>query len=543
MTNRQNDRPTPHAGLDVVLDLWIRRKWVALVVFTAVFAAVVSITMSLPDLYRANATVLVEMQHVSEEFVRSSVSAELETRIQAIREDVMSRARLGELIARLDLYPELRAKGVAPDVIIERMRRDVELQLDTVGSAGGRAPTISFAIKYSGRNPRIVAQVANQLATLYVVENSKIREGQAARTAEFLKTQVDAVKTELDAQERRASEFNLSHIGELPQQVSANLASLERLNTQLRLNGENQVRAMDRRERYERQLADLPAAPPATSATGPTAGGVAAPGPGADDLAKARQLLAQLRRKYTDQYPEVIRARAELADLERQVAERPVVANTAAKPAAGSASLDPRTRLLDAIADSDAELKALKTEEASFRQAISGYEQRVENVPKRQDEFEALSRNSTSTKERYETLLKRYEEAKLASSLEQGKTVEQFRILDEAIPPLEPAAPSRPRLLAIGFFLAVALSVGTVLLLEKLDTSLHGIDQLRALVSGPMLFNIPLILTAADTRRRWRQAALTAVSVIVGLVLLISGSRYVARDNDSLVRLTASAHE
>jgi uncharacterized protein involved in exopolysaccharide biosynthesis len=113
------------------MDLWIRRKWVALPVFSAVFAAVVSITISLPDLYRATATVLVETQHVSEEFVRSSVSAELETRIQAIREDVMSRARLGELITRLDLYPELRAKGVAPDAVIERMRRDVDLHLDS----------------------------------------------------------------------------------------------------------------------------------------------------------------------------------------------------------------------------------------------------------------------------------------------------------------------------------------------------------------------------------------------------------------------------
>jgi polysaccharide biosynthesis transport protein len=538
VTNRSDDRPTPHAGLDVALDLWIRRKWVALLVFSAVCAAVVSITMSLPDLYRATATVLVETQHVSEEFVRSSVSAELETRIQAIREDVMSRARLGELITRLDLYPELRAKGVAPDAIIERMRRDVDLHLDSVGPSGGRAPTISFAINYSGRNPRTVAEVTNQLASLYVVENSKIREGQAARTAEFLKTQVDAVKKELDAQERRATEFNLSHIGELPQQVSANLASLERLNTQLRLNGENQVRAMDRRERYERQLADVGSAPPATVAGRP------AQGPGSEELAKMRQQLAQLQRKYTDQYPEVIRVRAELADLERQLAERPVVASTATKPPAASApSPDPRTRLLEAIADSDAELKALKNEEASFRQAISGYEQRVDNVPKRQEEFEALSRNSASTKERYDTLLKRYEEAQLASSLEQGQKVEEFRILDAAIPPLEPSAPSRPRLLAIGLCLAIALSAGSVMLIEKLDTSLHSIDQLRAVVAVPVLFNIPLILTAADARRRWRQAALMAVSVIVGLALVISGSRYLASDNDRLVRLTASARE
>src|SRR4051812_11352257 len=290
MTNRRDQRPAPGVGIELVLEVWSRRKTLALLVFGAVVAAAVSVIVSLPDLYRATATVLVETQHVSEEFVRSSVSAEFETRIQTIREEVMSRERLRDLVARLDLYPELRAKGVAFDVIIDRMRRDIELELNTMSPTGARTPSIAFAIKYTGRNPRTAADVANMLASVYVVENSKIREGQATRTAEFLKTQLDAVKRELDGQERRATEFNLSHIGELPQQVAANLASLERLNTQLRLNGENQVRAMDRRERFERQLAELPPAQTVTAGVDPAR-------PGSAELAKLKQELEQLRRK------------------------------------------------------------------------------------------------------------------------------------------------------------------------------------------------------------------------------------------------------
>ena len=539
VTNRRDGRRTETVGVEFALDVWRRRKTVALLVFGTVFAAAASITASLPDLYRATATVLVETQHVSEEFVRSSVSAELETRIQTIREEVMSRERLGGLIMRLDLYPELRAKGVAFDVIVDRMRRDIELDLNTMApTGGGRTPTIAFAIRYTGRNPRTVAQVANMLASVYVVENSKIREGQAARTAEFLKTQLDAVKQELDAQERRATEFNLSHIGELPQQVAANLASLERLNTQLRLNGENQVRAMDRRERFERQLAELPATQPAGSSADP------ARGPGSDELTKLKQELAQLRRKFTDQYPEVIRLRAEVAEVERQLSERPIVVNTAARPAAGtpatsSTAADPRTRLVQALAGVDVELNALKDEEASFRRAISSYEQRVENVPKRQEEVEALSRDSAATKERYDTLLKRYEEAQLASSLEQGQKVEQFRILDAAIAPREPTAPSRPRLFAIGFFLAVALAAGSALLVEKLDTAFHSIDDLRAFVAVPTLFSIPLIPTMTEARRKRRRMALAAVSVVIGLALVITGSRHLASNNEQLARFTA----
>src|SRR3981189_1467844 len=145
-TNRTDGRSGRGAGAEPLLDLWMRRKGIALLVFGAVLVASATVTASLPDLYRASATVLVETRHVSEEFVRSSVTSELKTRIQTIREEVMSRSRLSDLIMRLDLYPDMRAKGMAFDVIIEKMRRDVDLELDTVAPTGGRAPMIAFAI-------------------------------------------------------------------------------------------------------------------------------------------------------------------------------------------------------------------------------------------------------------------------------------------------------------------------------------------------------------------------------------------------------------
>ncbi|HXD73348.1 MAG TPA: hypothetical protein VN628_06420 [Vicinamibacterales bacterium] len=538
--NRRDSRRTDTAGLESALEVWRRRRAVALVVFFAVAAAAVSITVTLPDLYRATATVLVESQNISEEFVRSAVSAELETRIQTIREEVMSRERLGNLITRLDLYPDLRAKGVAFDTIIERMRRDIDLELNTVSPSGGRTPTIAFAIKYTGRNPRVVADVANMLASAYIVENGKIREGQAVRTADILKTELDGVKQELDAQDRRVAEFNLKNIGELPQQVTVNLATLERLNTQLRLNGENQVRAMDRRERLERQLADLKPGEAATPGAEP------ARSTASEELAKLRQQLQQMQRKYTDKYPDVIRLRAEIADVERQLAERPaLLPATPLKPSAGpsaaaASASEPRTRLLRDIAAAETELATLKSEEASFRKAIVSYEQRVENVPKREEEFEMLSRDRASTKERYDSLQKKYEEAELGASLERGQKVEQFRILDAAIPPRDPAAPSRPKLLALGLFLALSLAVGAALIAEKLDRAFHSVDDLRGSVNVPALFSIPFIPTTADARRRRQRMALAAASVAAGLALVISASRHIARNNEQLARFTTA---
>jgi protein tyrosine kinase modulator len=507
-----------------LFEAWARRKWLSLLVFAACFGAVAALSLSLPDLYRSTATVIVEREQVSEAFVRPSVSAELETRIQMIREQVMSRARMTDLITRFNLYADWRQR-VPLDTVIDRMRRDVQLELKGVEQPmGGRSGTIAFEISYIGRDPQIVATIANELASLYVNENTRLREGQAVHTAEFLRGQLLDIKKDLDAQERRTSEFKLTHAGELPQQIEANLASLERLNTQLRLNGENQLRALDRRERLEKELAD--SAPRHDVALEPSAD--------EQKLAELRQQLDEMTARFTDGYPDLPRLRQEVNRLEERVARAP----RRPEPRRNDTSSDLK-RDLAAI---DTELAALKEEERALRQSISGYEQRVENAPKRQQDLQALSRGYESTKERYDTLLKRYEEAQLAASLERGQKVEQFRILDAAVPSREPAAPGRLRIIAMGFVLAIGLAFASVFAAEKLNTSFHTLDELRDAISIPTLGRVPLIPNRADTRRRRWRMALTIVSAAAVLTIIVGGAHRVGRGNEQIVRLMERGH-
>jgi polysaccharide biosynthesis transport protein len=513
-------------GFHLTIDAWARRKWWAVLVFSAVLGGIVSVAASLPELYRSTATVIVEREQVSEAFVRPSVTAELDTRIQMIREQVMSRARLTELINRFDLYADWRKKAPL-DTVVERMRRDIQLDLKGVDQPmSGRSATIAFAITYVGREPQMVAIVANALAALYVEENTKIREGQAVRTAEVLKTQLQDVKQALDAQERRASDFKLSHAGELPQQVEANLASLERLNTQLRLNGENQLRAIDRRERLEKELAETaPRSEPATVLS-----------PDDERRIKLRRELVDLRHRLTAEHPDVVRLAGELQSLEQAAAQTP------APERDPSISTVPKRDVKQAVSDVEAELRSLKEEERALREAMSAYEQRVEIAPRRQQDLQALSRDYEATKDRYDTLLKRYEEAQLAETLEQGRQVERFRVLDQAIAAREPAAPGRLRIVMMGFMLAVALAAVAVLTAEKLNTAFHSLDELREAIGLPTVVRVPLIRSAADIRRRRWRMALTAATAAAGVVLIVAGSHRLARGNEQIVRLMERGH-
>jgi succinoglycan biosynthesis transport protein ExoP len=526
--HRVSDHVQSASAFETALAIWGRRKWIAIVVCAAVLVGVTGLTLSLPNLYRATATVLVERQQISEAFVRSSVTAELETRIQMIQQEIMSRTRLSDLCDRFGLYPDLRPNAPL-DALVDRMRRDIQLELKGADQPGnGRNTTIAFALSYTSRDPQTAARVANALAEVYVKENTKSREQQADRTADFLKAQLADAKRQFDDDERREGQFKSEHMGELPQQVAANLAGLERLNTQLRLNGDRQIRATERREQLQRQLTGAEA-PPAlallsASATDPRA-----------ELARLKQQLVDLRRRFTDQYPDVVRVQGQIAALERQPAADLPDARPTASPT------DPTAQARETLRDVTSELKSLKDEETALRRAIAGYERRVDAAPRLDAESQALSRDSATTKERYDALLQRYQEAQLAASMEQAQHVEQFRMLDPALAPRTPAAPGRLRLLLMGIAFAVALAIGAIAVAERLDTTFHSIDDLRGFTTVPTLVRIPRITTAQDVRRERRRRALITAAVLGGLMLIGAGSHHVGRGNDDIVRLMTRA--
>ena len=103
--------PHPGSGFQRALDVWSRRKRLALFVLTVVLAGSLSFVWSLPGLYRSTATVLVDRKDVAQNFVTSSVTGELETRLETITQEILSRGRLQDLVKRFDLYTALRTRG------------------------------------------------------------------------------------------------------------------------------------------------------------------------------------------------------------------------------------------------------------------------------------------------------------------------------------------------------------------------------------------------------------------------------------------------
>jgi succinoglycan biosynthesis transport protein ExoP len=522
-----------------VFEIFRRRALLAVAVFAMVIAAAVAFAMYLPDLYRSTALVLVE-RPISESIVKTPVSGELESRLYVIKQEILSRDRLMELIRRFDLYPEMRQRGAGIEDVLTQARNDIIVQPAGPEQVTGRTKTVSFTLSYTGDARDKVADVTNAVAAFYVQQNDQMRTNEAVRTTEFLRTQLAEAKAQLDRHEVALRNYRTRYTGELPEQVGVNLATLERMNTQLRLNGEQQIRIIEQRDKLLDGLRDTSVIARATAGDDVS--------PEALERLKAieeqRQKLSQAETQFTARHPDVVRLREQLAAMEREndeavAAERrkreaAEAAALAAAPDAGSPVPQIRRRTLETM---DAELQKLRAEEADIRATITSFEQRLVSSPERMAEYQAITRDWSSSKDLYDSLMKRYDEAQLTESMETGRAGERFRVLEPALPPEGPAAPNRIRLLIMGLLLAFAGAAVAVLVREQFDTAFHSVDEVREFTSVPVLVSIPPI-GPMPAGKRFR-AALATVSALVLIALVASSAAYLANGNDQLVRLIA----
>ena len=519
-----------------ILDILRRRRLLAFATFSAVLAAAVSFAVYLPNIYQGQALVLIE-RPVDENIVRAADSApgELESRLHIIKQEILSRDRALELINRFHLYPKVMRSGSVDDGL-NQLRSDVEVNPSGPEQVSGKVKTVSFTLKYTGDSAKTAADVTNAIASFYVQQNDSMRSQSAMGTLQFMRQQLGDAKAQLDRQDAAISQYTSRYTGQLPQQVGINLATLERMNTQLRLNGEQQLRLIEQREKLMEGLQD-----PSTIARAENPDATPEMLDRLKQIDKMKADLAQLQTRVTSKHPDVLRLQEQIADLEQQqkqdeaALDKKRAALAAAAAAKGQAEADaqaPRRQTIDSL---DAQLAKLREEEQVLRSTIASFEQRLQGAPEREQEYALITRDRQVAKDLYDSMLKRYDEAQLAASLETDRQGERFRVLESALPPEGPTGPNRIRLILMGLLLAVAAGVAIALTAEQFDASFHGVDEVREFTSVPVLVSIPPIGPMPIKRRLL--TGLATVSAIAMIALIATASAYFAHGNDQLARL------
>ncbi|HEX3126057.1 MAG TPA: GNVR domain-containing protein [Thermoanaerobaculia bacterium] len=465
---------------DLVKSVWRRPAWLLVPIVLGLAAAWGAIQVLTP-VYRASTLVMVEKQKVPADYVKPTVTMGMEERLSTIEQQITNRSNLEQIIQEMDLYPELRAQEPIEEVV-EVARRNL-----TVAKKGDSV----FTIYFKHPDPVKAANTANRVADLFIQENLKLREDQAQGTSTFLEAELNQTKAQLEQQEARIAAFKQLHMGELPEQRDTNLQQVGQLQDKLAINMEALDKAETRKIFLQRQISELSqmAVPPPPS----TPAAPAAP----SRLEQLQAQLVELRTRYTDRHPDVVRLEAEIEQLKK--IESGQTQASAAAPVPAAPRIDPGLRAqLDSV---DVEIRGLQAERARILADTGQYQARLEDVPRVEQELLSLTRDYDNIQKSYESLLAKRIDASLAQNLEKSRQSEQFTILEKAIPPADPYWPNKALLLAIGLAGGALLGVIAAFLRNQTDSTFAEGDALQHAFPGvPVLATIPQLSPTGDDR-------------------------------------------
>ena len=461
------------------LHIALRRKWYFIVPFVLITIAAIAYAHYAPNVYRASTLILVEPQKVPSSYVKPTVTENIESQLRTITEQIMSRSYLERIINEFDLYPEMR-KRLPLESVIERMRRCIDVRVKK-----GRV----FSVSFEDQDPVIAMKVANRLASLFIEGNLKVREERAEGTLVFLEKELERVRKLLKQQEKKVSEFRAKHLGVLPEQLEANLRTLDRLQLQLQSNGEALKTAEETRRMLQQQLSQMQTMPMITVDEGSSGEEIA---PEGSNLSKLKAYLEQLRLRYTEKHPEVRRIKRLIAQMEKE--EKGNEANEEGSKETSTNEEPSWTSQIEAqLAQLDAEIAQLKNERNRLKSEIKEYERRVEITPKIEQQLKELTRGYEVTQKEYQSLLDKKLQAELAANMERKQKGERFKVLDQAKIPERPFKPNRQKIILFGVFLGMAIGGGLVGLVEYLDHSFYKIEDLEQFTGISVIASIPKI--------------------------------------------------
>lgn len=470
-------RSSPARDVLEHLEVPLRRPFHVLIPFALIVAGAVTASYVLPKRYESSTLILVESQKVPESVVPRLASESSKQRLTNVRQEILSRTRLETVITELNPYPHRMGRAPMSD-IIEGMRDAISINL-----RGNDA----FTVEFVHSDPTKAMQVANRLATLFIDETAKGREEQVEGASDFITTQLEEARQELEKREEALRRYKEQHMGALPEQMAPNLATLQRLQLEQQSLSESLRAAEDRATLLQRGLQDQ---------RGGTGAASADP---AVELGQLRAQLASLQSRYTDEHPDVKALVARVTRLEKSMAD------AGSQSGSGTSGVPSGS---SQIAQAQLEVNALKAKQRDLERRIADFQARVELAPRSEQDLAVLTRDYEKLKDNYLALLKRRLDAQMAEKLEKRWKTEHFKMLDPAHLPERPIFPNRLLFLLGGLVVGLGAGIGCAFIAELLDHSVKSLKDLETAFPVPVLAQIPHITppkavlgsTAADDR-------------------------------------------
>ncbi len=448
--------------------------------------------------YTSQATVLVEGQKVPGDYVKPIITSDFTQRVQTLSQEVVSPTKLRPVIESLGLVkPEEEAKLISEiqsNMQVEPMVTSMSAAASQVGVSGALKkkpqvtdePVPGFTVNYSDSNAERAQKICNALTDLIVTENLKERGDIAKSTTDFLGRQLEDAKLALDEQDAKLAAFKKQYFGQLPTDADNNMKMLMSLNSQLDATTQTLSRAQQDKAYTESMLAQQIATWKASqSATNPQTLD--------QELNQLQAQLLQLQARYTDDYPDVIKTKADIAEVEKKKKELNAASAAAStSDDKASAAEPPEIRQLRLqIHQYQSVIEQATADQKRLQSAINVYQGRTAMSPNIEEQYKLLTRDNDNAQALYKDLLAKKSTSAVAQNMENQQQGEQMQILSTAGLPESPSFPNRPIFAAAGMGVGLGLGLLIAIVLEFSDKSIRTGKDAAAVMDLPLLISVP----------------------------------------------------
>jgi uncharacterized protein involved in exopolysaccharide biosynthesis len=446
--------------------------------------------------FTSQSTVLVEGQKVPDSLVQSVITSDFTQRIQTLSQQVLSPSRLRPVIQSLALVKPDDENKLIDDIQHNMSVEPVITSMSAAGIAGAKkkkasgsdVPLPGFNVNYTDSDPGRAQKICNAMALLIVDENLRSRAEAAKGTTDFLSRQVEDAKRAIDEQDSKLATFKKQYLGQLPGDADNNMRMLMSLNTQLDATTQTLARAQQDKAYTESMLAQQTAAwKSSQSNTNPQTL--------EQQLTQLQTQLLQLQGRYTDDHPDVIKTKADIAEVQKRLKE----INNAAAASTGtdssdkaSASEPPEIRQLRLqIHQYQSVIEQATVDQKRLQSQIGVYQSRTAMSPSVEEQYKLLTRDNDNAQQFYKDLLTKKSSAELGTSMENQQQGEQMHILVGAGLPESPSFPNRPLFAAGGLGAGLLFGLLIAIFLEFSDTSIRTEKDAATVMDLPLLISVP----------------------------------------------------
>lgn len=352
-----------------------------------------------------------------------------------------SREVLNPIIEKVDLTDEEREKMRTEDFFKKYLEITNTKKTDLINIAA------------YGKTPEEAQMISQGVADNFLALMTKLNKEDNSSVLKFLDERMKIAKEEMETAENKLQAYQQEHKIYAPDAQTKSI--IDSLNTydnsiaQLQAQSEgNSAKLAGVTSQLEQQNASLLEY---NVSDNTNIGNIR------ESIVNKRVELVGLQQQFTDEHPDVIKAKEELNSLERSLSDEIAKAvnsqSVTLSPVQASLLKDKISTEVQ-ISVNNASLEALKAKQAEAQESIATLS--ADSV-----EYMRLSREANITGQVYTSLVQNYEQTRI----QEAKDSMDIQIIDAADLPKEdmPAKPNKKLVVAIGFVLGIMISFGYTL--------------------------------------------------------------------------------